>query len=165
MRATFFLVGRHVENLPERCDILRDAGHELGCHCYQHLSIFKATPWSILADIRKAYNVLEKWVGKDGIFRPPYGKLTSSLLLFLKLRNIRTCLWTIDGGDTYKLLPRPESIVEQVMKENGGVVLIHSFDRKSGPNEREEYVLSLTERLLESAREHGLIVATCSELD
>lgn len=166
VRATFFLSGAQAELFPGQCDLLMESGQELGCHCHAHFNAYKTVPWIALADIRKAYRVLEKWVKRDRIFRPTYGKITLSLGLFLMRKGVRIIFWTVDSGDTHLTLPQPESIVEKVIRENGAVVLMHSFDREPPETAvRSEYVLCLTQSLLKAAKEHGLRICTLRELN
>src|SRR5262249_42506319 len=35
-RASFYLVGFRAERFPETCDLIRTAGHDLGCHTHWH---------------------------------------------------------------------------------------------------------------------------------
>lgn len=166
VRATFFLNGMRAELFPGQCDLLMERGQELGFHCHTHYNAYKTTPWVVLADIRKAYRVLEKWVERDRIFRPPHGKLTLSLGLYLMRKGVKIIFWTVDSGDTHLTLPQPESIVEKVIRENGAVVLMHSFDREPPETAvRSEYVLCLTQSLLKAAKEHGLKICTFRELN
>lgn len=164
-KATFFLHGKRAERFPEQCNHLFDKGHELGCHCYAHLNAYKTAPWKILEDIKKAYHVLDKWISKDKIFRPPHGKLTLSLCFFLLTKKCKIVFWTVNSGDTYSTLPEPDSIVQKVVRENGAVVLLHSFDRDSrSKEERSNFVISITMKLLQAAKDHNLEICKINDL-
>jgi hypothetical protein len=76
--------------------------------------------------------------------------------------------WTHDSGDTKRgELPAPGCVIDRVMHDGGGVVLMHDFDREGEPAHvaaRAEYVLEVTEGLLVGARRNGMSVRTVSEL-
>lgn len=164
-RVTFFLLGRRVVQSPEIVDRIATAGHEIGCHTHDHLHAWKTSPWRVRADIDRGYETLSPWISSDAVFRPPYGKLTPWSIRALKRRGAPIVKWTLDSGDTWARLPRPADVVEKAKRDRGGVVLLHDFDRE-GPDreERADFVLDTTERLLIAAREEGWRVVTISEL-
>lgn len=104
---------------------------------------------------------MSRWMRRDALFRPPFGKMT--MWTFLAARRCRAPLgfWTCDGGDTWKNLPDPDVIVQEIARAGGGVVLLHSHDRGQ---DRHRYVLDVTERLLKTARERGMRLCTMSEI-
>jgi hypothetical protein len=50
------------------------------------------------------------------------------------------------------------------VRDRGGVVLLHSFDRRPGEEAREDFVLEVTRRLLEAARAISLELASTALL-
>ncbi len=163
-RATFFLNAKRAEDYCQELRVLAEAGHELACHTYAHRNCRRIAPWKALADVKKAYRSLAVFVGRKACVRFPYGKFTTSEWLAMKLRGREVVHWTIDSGDTWAELPDMDGIVESVERDEGGVVLMHSFDRDDDPDNREVYVLELTERLLAMAQSKGLRICTCEEL-
>ncbi len=115
--------------------------------------------------MKKARKFVGHYLSYPLVFRPSYGKITVSLWFYTKLMHYKIVYWTIDSGDTYKYLPDIELIVDKVIKDKGGVILLHSFDRKPNGDNRQEYVLKLTLRLIEIARQQNLKICTCSELE
>lgn len=160
-KATFFLLGRRSEPIPELSARLASEGHDLGVHTFEHLRPWRVTTKEALADIERGYEALSRWVPANGLFRPPHGKLTWATWRALRRRGAPICWWTHDSGDTWPELPSVESVVDAVERDGGGVVLMHDFDREP---ERHAYVLALTEALLTMARRKGLRVMTMSEL-
>ena len=164
-KATFFLLGRRVVQSSTLVSDLRDAGHELGCHTHDHLHAWKTWPSRITRDIDRGYETLSLWVPADGMFRPPYGKMTPWSYRAIRKRGARIGWWTVDSGDTWTKLPEPESVVERVRRAGGGVVLMHDFDREGiDREERAAFVLRTTELLLEMAKKDGLRVCTLGEV-
>jgi peptidoglycan-N-acetylglucosamine deacetylase len=160
-RATFFALGRRALEAPEVLDRVAAAGHEVGCHSFDHRNAWKVPPAAGVADIDEGYESLARWVRPDGLFRPPYGKLTLATWAALRRRRGRLACWTVVSGDTFGELPRQDDVVDQVVRAGGGVVLMHDFDREP---ERGEYVTGLTGQLLDAAERHGLTPATLGDV-
>jgi peptidoglycan/xylan/chitin deacetylase (PgdA/CDA1 family) len=164
-RATFFLNAKRSLEYPERSAVLKDAGQEVTCHTFEHPDAWQSLPWRVMKDTNKAYRVLEPWLTTRSTYRPPSGRFTTSVWLLLAARGIRMALWTHDSGDTCPHLPDPSSIVADVARAGGGVVLMHSFDRQGKDFEqRERYIVELTGRLLDLAGQKHLRVCSFSEL-
>ncbi len=74
VRATFFVVGREVEESEEAKEIIRrlaDAGHEIGNHTYSHPYELCRLPEQVIdAEIRRAHELLVEIVGAE---RAPVG--------------------------------------------------------------------------------------------
>jgi len=166
-KATFFLLGCRASLHPEIIDRLAAAGHELGCHTHDHLNAWRHWPWRVAADIDRGYESLRKWVPRDGLFRPPYGKSTPFTRWQLRRRGARVVRWTHDSMDTtHGPLPATADIVGRVMRDGGGIVLLHDFDRARDErhnSERRQFVLDVTTGLLSSAVAAGMRIVTVGE--
>ena len=160
-KATFFLVGFRAQRYPEMCDLLSKAGHELGCHTHMHRKPWRVAPWTTAIDVIDGYRSMSSWLSDNASFRPPFGKLTTWSWIAAKWRGASLCWWTCDGCDTASTLPDPEGVVQKLVERGGGVVLLHSHDRGE---DRERYVLQITEALLCAAKRHGFEICTMSEL-
>ncbi len=167
VRATFFLLGRRATANPEVVNILAADGHELACHTHDHLHAWKHWPWSVAADIDRGYHSLSRWVPPNGLFRPPYGKSTPFTRMQLARRGARLVKWTHDSGDTTEgALPNASTMIDQVIRDGGGIVLLHDFDREGGAEEsrkRADYVLEVTEGLIVASKRQGLAIVTVGE--
>jgi len=160
-RATFFMLGRSAQQYPEIADRVTREGHDVGCHSDQHLNAWKVAPWRAMADIDAGYDRLVSWVRRDGMFRPPYGKMTALTYWAVHNRGAKVWWWTIDSGDTAKTLPSPGKVADAVIKQGGGIVLLHDIDRSK---ERNEFVLQTTQTLLEVAGKNSIKIKRLSEL-
>lgn len=159
--ATFFLLGARAETFPDTCQLLMERSHELGSHSYRHLNAWKVPAWSAIGDFRAGVRSLSNWLDPNACFRPPHGKLTFFTWLAFKLMGIKTVDWTIDSGDTAAQLPDPQTVVQRVVDDDGGVVLLHCHHTVQ---ERIEYVLTLTEALIQEARSRNWQVRTVRDL-
>lgn len=163
--ATFFPTGRSAKAEPALLDEIVLAGHAIGCHSDTHLHAWKTYPRTLRRDIRRGYDSLKPWVPGNGLYRPPYGKFTLPVWQELRERAAKAAWWTIDSGDTWKVLPNPTRIVRNVALNGGGVVLMHDFDRLTNDaNERHDYVLELSRLLIDYARNAPLRLCSYSQL-
>lgn len=159
--ATFFMQGRNANRYPEIVDRIAREGHTIGCHSNEHLHPWKSWPGAGVADIDAGYTSLARWIGRDGLFRPPYGKMTFATWWWTRRHNVPVFWWTIDSGDTYKDLPATAHIADAVRREGGGIVLMHDYHRTIN---RDEFVLDLTSALLKVAESESLQILPLTEI-
>ena len=160
-RATFFLAGFRAVKRPGIVDRIKQAGHEIGCHGQDHLNAWRISPWRSLADLHAGYDTLAPWIRGDSIYRPPYGKMNLLTWAAVRRRGARVGWWTIVAGDVNDELPSPSTAVEQIRRSDGGVVLMHDFDREE---ERAQFILDSTTMLLDAAEQEGWTIRTLGEL-
>jgi peptidoglycan-N-acetylglucosamine deacetylase len=161
VRATFFMLGRNAQRYPQIADRIIQEGHEVGCHSYQHLNAWKVPPWRAIADIQAGYSQLSPWIRPDEMFRPPHGKMTLLTYWAIRRRRAPVWWWTMDSGDTHDTLPKPSQIASRLRCEGGGIVLMHDLDRGQ---RRNDFVLEVTDALLDVARQESLRVMTLGKL-
>ena len=161
-KATFYLVGKRVQESPDVVSLIANDGHELASHSQDHLNAWKVAPWRSLSDVERGFATLNQTGVSFRLFRPPYGKINFLTWWAAIRQRVQVGWWTIVSGDTFSILPDPSSVVDQVELNHGGVVLMHDFDRDEV--DRSNYVLDLTRRLIEVARKNGWKICTQSEL-
>lgn len=160
-KATFFMLGGNAQHNTGVADRIVAEGHDAGCHSHQHLNAWKVAPWSAMADIDAGYDKLSRWVTSHGMFRPPYGKMTLPTYWSVRRRGASVGWWTIDSGDTHSPLPQPGQVVDRLMRDGGGIILMHDLARS---DDRNNFVLETTERLLNVAKRQAFNIKRLSEL-
>ena len=160
-KASFFLLGFRAERFPETADAIRAAEHELGNHTHWHRHAWRTWPWLAVRDVHQGYGTMSRWMAGSAPFRPPFGKLITWTYFTARRRGAPLSFWTHDGGDTWPELPDPKTIAQSVERDGGGVVLLHSHDRGE---DRQRFVLAVTDCLLETARQRGWHVCTMTEI-
>lgn len=160
VRATFFLVGSRAAEAPDVCDRIVAEGHEVATHSQRHKNAWKLGPISAVRDAMGAYGPLSRWCDGRAVFRPPFGKTTTPVLLAMAGARRRVIWWTHVGGDTSDPLPGVAETGERLLRE-GGVVLLHNRHLKA---ERREYVLELTRFILDGASHRGVELCPLSRM-
>ena len=91
--ATFFCLGKNVEQYPETYQMIIDAGHKVGNHTYSHQKGFRMSTLRYLEDVSFASNFIN-----SELFRPPYGQINLSQIKRLS-QLYRIVMWTVMSRD------------------------------------------------------------------
>lgn len=72
-KATFFMIGIHMEKHPEVVEAVKAQGHEIGNHTYSHVNLPSLTQKDALQEIERTDALIAAMTGaKAAVFRPPY---------------------------------------------------------------------------------------------
>ena len=126
-RATFFCIGKNVEDHFEMYKQLLMEGHKPGNHTYDHLNGWKTTDTKYLQNIEKAAKIID-----TNLFRPPYGKISKFQLTALKGEKLklRTIMWDVLSGD-FDTTIKSENCYLNVIKnaKEGSIVVFHDSQK------------------------------------
>ena len=132
IKATFFLIGRGVEQNPNLAKAILDAGHEVASHSYSHQVVTEMTPLELQEDLVKAHEVLTEAIQQQPtmLFRPATGVIdaesakviTAAGYPVIALYDVTTLDWDVRN--------KADDIVRKIMARtgNGSVVLLHIQD-------------------------------------
>jgi len=97
VRATFFLVGKYVEQYPELVKQIHQSGHQLGIHCYRHRPFPFEKPAILRAQLERTRNAIANVcnVTPETIrdLRPPYGAFTTKTMSELTDWGYQLVMW------------------------------------------------------------------------
>jgi peptidoglycan-N-acetylglucosamine deacetylase len=164
--ANFFVMGRHGDDHPHLVCRLLEEGHQVGSHSYDHVNAWKALPGRVVRDVDAGIAVVAELGGDATLFRPPFGKLTVAGLVQGGRRGLRYGWWTIDSRDSWARRPISD-VIGEVEARRGGVILMHDFDRYDVADNgvsHIDYVLTLTEGIIEFATNHGYQIRTLDQV-
>ena len=164
--ATFFVVGRYVEELPEVVQRAAAEGHELGNHTYDHVDAAHEKDDDVLRNqLARASAAIETAVGAvPRLIRPPYGKDVARVArLGRELGLAHTILWSAQGWD-WDATPA-EEIAALVLRDcaPGGIVVLHDGVPPGGGPSREPMLVALA-AILDALTRDGYELLTVSEL-
>ncbi len=121
IKATFFMVGDNATKYPHLLEEVRRRGHGIGNHTYNHLSGARHRPWTYLANIKKANDILH-----TNLFRPPHGWIGMVQYRVLRYVGIKVVMWDVVTRDYSRLLTA-EDVVNNVKRytRNGSIITFH----------------------------------------
>jgi peptidoglycan-N-acetylglucosamine deacetylase len=143
-KATFFCLGENVEQFPKLFERIKQEGHTVGNHSYNHINGFGCSVNEYLQNVENAQRII-----KSKLFRPPYGKM--KLNQYQKIpQDYSIILWDVMSYDfDPSLSPTDcETLVKKHVKEGSIVVFHDNFKAK-------ENVLAALPNLLKFYSEKG----------
>ena len=126
VKATFFLLGKHVERYPEIVKRIHSEGHEIGNHSFNHSFLPLYTKRYIKRQIESTSSLIEKTVGlRPSYFRPPMGLFSPFELDAVSESGMTAVVGEVYPRDPYK--PGTDKIVERVLSriEPGSIIILH----------------------------------------
>ncbi|MBF8188539.1 polysaccharide deacetylase family protein [Nonomuraea sp. K274] len=125
-KATFFLVGKRVEERPWVARQILAAGHAIGNHTYSHASLPAHNNHEIIDELELTQEVIEKTIGKrPTMYRPPYGQTDERVLSQADQLDLGEVLWT---GTTLDWKTRDVKKIKADalrLAQRDGVILMH----------------------------------------
>lgn len=156
VKATFFVVGKKVDEAPSLLLRMVQDGHEVANHTYHHLNLDGASEDLVMAEIRLGAKAIHRACGVEPIsFRPPGGHHNANVLLGAEKLNLRTFLWSDDPADFAN--PGADVIEKRLLGHvsNGALILLHDGI---------EQTLDILPDLIARLRRDGYRFVTVTEL-
>lgn len=126
-KATFFCIGKNVEEYPEIYHRILNEGHAVGNHTHNHLNGWKTNNFQYFKNIRKASEVIQ-----SNMFRPPYGRITFAQVSGIQkmFPNTRIIMWDVLSGDFDQQLS-PQECLDNVISGSkaGSIVVFHDSEK------------------------------------
>lgn len=156
-KATFFCIGRHAEAHPELVAAIRERGHRVENHTYEHAHTFAFRgPRAMADDILRAQTVLARGAQPEPVFfRAPAGMRNPWLAGVLGALGLQLVSWTQRGFDS---VTRDASKIVARLTRNlraGDILLLHDGGGALDERGRPVVIEALT-GLLEVLRGKGL---------
>ncbi len=125
VHATFFLLGEKIEERREVVKKMKEDGHLIGNHTYDHVQLDAINIECAKDEIAKTSNIIQEITGDyPNYIRPPYGCWNRELEDAISLTPV---LWTLDTTDwnTRDVERIVNYVIEEV--ESGDIILMHDI--------------------------------------
>jgi peptidoglycan/xylan/chitin deacetylase (PgdA/CDA1 family) len=155
VRATFFMLGEAMDRYPDLVERVKADGHAIGLHGYAHLHNRQVPISAAWRDLRRMSDVARRHNVKLTWYRPPYGELTISALLWSWFTRTQIVMWNRDSRDFDAV--SADVLSADLMREtphSGDIVLFHDDSATSA--------LALR-RVLPVWKKHGVVFRTLNE--
>jgi peptidoglycan/xylan/chitin deacetylase (PgdA/CDA1 family) len=125
-KATFFCIGDNIKKHPELFQQIIDEGHSIGNHTFSHLNGWKTSSKNYLENIEACKQEIELHSAPTHLFRPPYGKCTSTQAKALKKDAQQIIMWDILSKDYKSSLSKEACFhcIERLARA-GSIIVFH----------------------------------------
>jgi peptidoglycan/xylan/chitin deacetylase (PgdA/CDA1 family) len=147
--ATFFCIGRNIEQHSNIYEMILDAGHATGNHTYTHMNGWKTENEKYLDDVAAGAALV-----KTNLFRPPYGRIKSkqaeqiSAVSFVA--DSKIIMWDVLSADFDSSFSPEQCLSNVVSNVSPGSIIVFHDSEKAFQNLK--YALPATLKFL---RENG----------
>jgi len=119
-KATFFCVGSNAKKYPDIFQQIISEGHSTGNHTFNHLNGWKTNTADYSNNINKCGELIN-----STLFRPPYGKLTSSQYSLVN-DHYSLIMWDVISGDFDQKVTEEKCLKNVITKtRKGSIVVFH----------------------------------------
>jgi peptidoglycan/xylan/chitin deacetylase (PgdA/CDA1 family) len=164
VHATFFMIGRYVQQRPEIAREIFQAGHVVGNHTFTHpLLIFKSET-EIRRELSQCRAALQDAIGQHStLFRPPFGGRRPAVLRVARELGLEPVMWNVTGYDWNA--PPAEVIERKIARRirGGDVILLHDGGHKQMGADRSQTVIA-TDQLIARYKAEGYEFGTVSQM-
>jgi peptidoglycan-N-acetylglucosamine deacetylase len=164
VHATFFMIGRYVQQRPDIARVVAQAGHVIGNHTFTHpLLIFKSEAHT-RAQLADCHQRLQDAIGEhSNLFRPPFGGRRPATIGIARELGLQTVMWNVTGYDWNA--PPAVVIEKKVVRQmrGGDVILLHDGGHRAMGADRAQTVVA-TERVIARYQADGYEFVTIPEM-
>jgi peptidoglycan/xylan/chitin deacetylase (PgdA/CDA1 family) len=128
VKATFFLVGRNVQEFPHLVRREAAEGHELANHSYSHADLGRSSGSKVTSELVRTQQAIQKAAGvTPTLMRPPYGSTDKQVARVTKKLGLAQVLWTVDPLDWQ--VRNTKRVERKVIggTRSGTIVLMHDI--------------------------------------
>ena len=127
-KATFFCIGDNIQKYPSIFELVKQKGHSIGNHTFNHLNGWKNTNEIYFSNVEKCQQFTQ-----TNLFRPPYGKMRYTQ--YKKLSNdYQIVFWNILSYDFDKNLNQEKAFKKLVRHTKSGSILVFHDSWKAFDN-------------------------------
>jgi len=164
VHATFFMIGRYVQQRPDIAREVVKAGHVVGNHTFSHPNLIFASASQTRRELQQCEQALADAVGEHSrLFRPPFGGRRPGTLRIVRESGLEPIMWNIAGRDWKG---KPATYIEQRLRQHirgGDVILLHDGSHVSPGVDRAQTVIA-TDCLISRCKSEGYEFVTVPKM-
>jgi peptidoglycan-N-acetylglucosamine deacetylase len=164
VKATFFVLGRFVQQKPEVVRALAAAGHVIGNHSWDHPRLIFASTAELRSQVERTQAAVFDACGvTPTLFRPPYGGRRPGTLQAVRKLGLEPVMWNVTCYD-WKATSADKVMAHAQRQIRGGdVILMHDGDQQSMGADR-SHTIEATDRIITHYKAEGFEFATIPEM-
>ena len=164
VKATFFLIGRYVEQRPGIVREVVNEGHVVGNHTFSHPNLIFASARQTRTQLQECQQAITQAIGQHSpLFRPPFGGRRPGTLRIARSLGLVPVMWNVSGQD-WKGYSADE-IKQRIRRQlrGGDVILLHDGSHIDMGVDRSQTILA-TDLLILDAKSEGFEFVTIREM-
>lgn len=120
-KASFFCIGKNVQQHPEIFQRIIEEGHTVGNHTFNHLNGWKTPDETYIENILKAEELIP-----SSLFRPPYGRIRKSQAskLWRIKPEMKVIMWSVLSADFDSSIEGEKCFQIVKSKATGGSIIV-----------------------------------------
>jgi peptidoglycan/xylan/chitin deacetylase (PgdA/CDA1 family) len=129
-RATFFVVASQMLRWPALIKEVRDRGHEIGLHGYEHQRQDQIAPERSRDDVVRGFEAIGQMTGERcRWYRPPFGRMSTASATACEELGLTPVYWSAWGLDWEDVAADRIADVASSQLQEGGILLLHDSAR------------------------------------
>ena len=164
VQATFFLIGRYVQQRPDIAREIIQAGHAVGNHTFTHPLLTFKSDTEIRQQLSECRAALQDAIGEpSNLFRPPFGGRRPAVLRVARELGLEPIMWNVTG---YDWNAPPAAVIERKVAKQirgGDVILLHDGGHKEFGADR-SWTVKATDNLIRKYKDEGYNFVTIPEM-
>ena len=163
-KATFFLIGRFVEQKPEIARAVAAAGHAIGNHSWDHPNFIFSPADEVRQQLERTQQAIFDATGvTPKLFRPPFGGRRPATLRLARAVGLEPVMWNVSCYD-WKPITTDEIVRHAQRQLRGGdVILLHDGGHGRMGVDRSRS-LDASDRLIRQYKDEGYEFVTVPEM-
>ena len=164
VRATFFLIGRYVQQRPQIARAVVAAGHAIGNHTFTHPNLIFCSEMQTRIQLEECTRAIEDATSQTPkLFRSPFGGRRPSTLRIVRELGLTPVMWNVTGfdWDAHSSEAVERKVSEQV--RGGDVILLHDGSHRGLGMDR-SHTVAATDNLLRRYKAEGRQFVSISEM-
>jgi peptidoglycan-N-acetylglucosamine deacetylase len=127
IKATFFCIGENIQKHPEIFQKLIVEGHSVGNHTFNHHNGWQTQDAIYLENVTYCQSTISNLQSQIcNLFRPPYGKITTSQSRKLRKLGYKIIMWDVLSADFDTTISKEkclQNLIENI--QPGSIVVFH----------------------------------------
>lgn len=138
-KATFFCIGKNIENHPDIFENILENGHSIGNHTWNHIKGWRTSTKAYLKNIDEAQTLIDTFTNKqnlqsENLFRPPYGQIRLKQARALDNLGYKVVMWNVLSFDWDKTLSENTCLKNVIDNSSSGSIVVFHDSLKAEKN-------------------------------
>jgi peptidoglycan-N-acetylglucosamine deacetylase len=164
VKATFFMMGKYVEERPRIAQQVFAAGHIVGNHSFSHPNLICVGEAELRSQIARTQKALEDaGCGTPKLFRPPFGGRNPRTFGIVRELGLTPIMWRVTCYDWSA--KSPNSIVKKAISQikGGDIILLHDGGHLALGTDR-SHTVKATDEIIRRYKGEGFEFVTVPQM-